>query len=76
MQKHKFGVRCLDALFSGIHTGPTRARKILHRRFAPRMHHNALRDPQILPDAEHKFGPTSLGALFVEFVPVPPELEK
>jgi hypothetical protein len=35
-----------------IHTGPTRAWKILHRRFAPWTHQNAIRDPQFPPDAK------------------------
>jgi hypothetical protein len=34
----------------------------------PRMHRNALPEPQILPDAKHKFGVTCLDALFVESV--------
>jgi hypothetical protein len=76
MQKHKFGITCLDALFSGIHTGPTQARKIVHRQFTAQTHRNALRDPQIIPDAKHKFGPLCPGALFAESIPVPPELEK
>jgi hypothetical protein len=38
--------------FCHIHTGPTWAWKIAHRRFVPWMHRNALRDPQIPPDAK------------------------
>jgi hypothetical protein len=38
--------------FCGIHTGPTRARKIVHIRFTPGTHSNALRDPQIPPNAK------------------------
>jgi hypothetical protein len=41
-----------------------------------RAHRIALRDPQILPDAKHKFGVTCPGALFVKVVPVPDEHEK
>jgi hypothetical protein len=40
------------------------------------MHRNELRDPQILPDAKHNFGVMCPGALFVETLPVPHELEK
>jgi hypothetical protein len=29
--------------------------KIVRRSFAPQTHQNALRDPQIPPDAKHKF---------------------
>jgi hypothetical protein len=36
----------------------------------------ALRDPQIPPDAKHKFGVTCLGVLFLESVLVPPKHEK
>jgi hypothetical protein len=35
-----------------IHTCPTRACKIVHRRFVPQTHRNALRDPHVLPDAK------------------------
>jgi hypothetical protein len=38
--------------FYVIRTGPIRAWKIMHQRFAPRSHQNALRDPQILLDAK------------------------
>jgi hypothetical protein len=48
----------------------------VHRRFVPRTHRNALRDPQIQLDARHKFGLTCPGALFVESLPVPHEHEK
>jgi hypothetical protein len=63
-------------VFSGIHTGPTQARKIVRRRFTPRTHRNALRGPQIIPDAKHKFGVTCPDALFAESAPVPHEHEK
>jgi hypothetical protein len=40
--------------FCGIRTSPTRACKIVRRRFIPRMHWNALRDPQFTMDAKTK----------------------
>jgi hypothetical protein len=40
------------------------------------MDRNALRDPQITPDAKIDFGATCPGAHFVESVLVPPEREK
>jgi hypothetical protein len=40
------------------------------------MHRNALRDPQIPPNAKHKLDATCPDALFVKSVPVPPEHEK
>jgi hypothetical protein len=40
------------------------------------MQRNALGDPQVPPDAKHKFGVMCLGALFFESVPVPPKHEK
>jgi hypothetical protein len=48
----------------------------VHRRFVPRTHSNALRDPQIVANAKHKFGVMCLDTLFVEFVPVPHKHEK
>jgi hypothetical protein len=39
------------------------------------MQGNALRDPQIPPDAKHKFGVICTIVLFVKFVPVLPEHE-
>jgi hypothetical protein len=44
--------------------------------FRARTHRNVLRDPQILPDAKHKFGGTCLNVLFVESIPIPHEDEK
>jgi hypothetical protein len=40
------------------------------------MHYNALRDPQILPDAKHRFDIMCPSALFVGSIPVTDEHEK
>jgi hypothetical protein len=75
MQKHKFGVTCPDA-FCGVRTGPTRTRKIVHQSSMPRMHWNALHDPQIPGIQKHKFGAMSLVALLMLTAPGPTEHEK
>jgi hypothetical protein len=62
--------------FSGIHTDPTRARKMAPQRFAPQTHRNALRDLGIQPNAKHMFRITCLGALLTESVTVSHEQEK
>jgi hypothetical protein len=65
--------RCV---FSGICSGPTRARNIVRRRFAPQKQCNAQRDPQILRDAKHKFNVTSPDAFFMRNAPIPHEHEE
>jgi hypothetical protein len=52
MQKHKFGVTCLDALSLKSVSVTPEQKKIVHQHFAPRMLHNAQCDPQISPDAK------------------------
>jgi hypothetical protein len=65
-----------NCTFCGIYTGPTCAREIVHLRFTPQMHRDALCDPRIPMMQKHKFGVTCPGALFVESAQVPPEHEK
>jgi hypothetical protein len=50
----KTQVRCnlSQRAFYAIRTGPTRAWIIVQQCFVPRMHRNALRDPQIPPDGK------------------------
>jgi hypothetical protein len=50
--KTKFWCNVSRRALWGIHTGLTRAWKIMRRRFTPETHQNALRDPQIPPDAK------------------------
>jgi hypothetical protein len=52
IQKHKFGITCPGGAFYGNRTGPTQLSKMVCRHLTPRTHRNALRDPQILPDAK------------------------
>jgi hypothetical protein len=75
MQKHKFSIMCPSTFFCGIPTGHTQAQKIVHRHFAPQTHRNALREPQIPPDAK-TIGVSCPSALFVESILVHPMHEK
>jgi hypothetical protein len=49
---------------------------MVHRGFMPRMHKNALRGPQILPDGKTLVQRNMSQRAFVESVPVPPQHEK
>jgi hypothetical protein len=50
MQNHKFDVMCPSVLF--MEPAPGRLENVVRRRFMPQTHWNALRDPQIPPDAK------------------------
>jgi hypothetical protein len=76
IQKHKFGVMCPGTHFVESIPVPPRARKILHRCFAPLTHRNALHVPQIPSNPEHEFRVMCPGALSVESVTVLHEHEK
>jgi hypothetical protein len=52
MQKHKFGIRCLDTLFVQPVPYPVENEKYCIRRFMRRTQWNALRDPQIPPNVK------------------------
>jgi hypothetical protein len=62
--------------FSGIHTSPAQACKVVHRRFVPRTHQNALHDPHILPDAKIHVCHNVSQRAFYGILRVPPEQEK
>jgi hypothetical protein len=62
-------------VFYGSRIGPTRARKIVRIRFAPRTHSNALCDPQIKPDAKTEVWLNVTRCTFLESVLVSHEHE-
>jgi hypothetical protein len=55
MQKHKFVVTCPSVLFMETAPSPPEHEKDCVDVLRPQMHRNALRDPQILPDANTQF---------------------
>jgi hypothetical protein len=76
MQKHKFGVTCLGALFMKTTPTPSEHKKwhlkvSRHGRTGIHYVTHKLHRMQ-----KHKFSVMSLYAIFVEFVLVPPEHEK
>jgi hypothetical protein len=76
MQKHKFGITCLDVVFMDTASGPPEHEKYCVNVSCPgctTMHYMTHRSDQM---QNHKFGVTCLGVLFMEATPGPPEHEK
>jgi hypothetical protein len=72
MQKHKFGVTCLDTLFNEIALGPPEHEKYFVDISCPErtgIHYMTRRSHQM---QKHKFGVTCLSLLFMETAPGAP----